>query len=379
MRYLLFCLTWISISANAQQKIQLLFIGDIMGHDTQINAARVDSTGEYDYYSCFRYIKDDIKAADLAIANLEVTLAGPPYKGYPQFSSPDTLANALTEAGINALVLANNHCVDRRQKGLERTLKILNQKNIPHTGVFKDSIDRNKRNTLIIEKKGFRLAFLNYTYGTNGIRVTPPNTVNTIDTAQIAMDIKVARAKNVDKVIVIMHWGWEYHLKPNPEQKRLTNFLWNQGIDVVIGSHPHVVQPMEWIKTNNRNQMVVYSLGNFVSNQRKAPCDGGAMATVELCKEGDSTYISNTCFQLTWVYTPIENGKKRFYVLPADRYNKAALCPNATARERMNEYIKEARTVFKNNINVKERDFNIPMHMLKRREMPPIKVEARKM
>ncbi len=376
MRHILILLVIFSVSVNAQQKIQLLFIGDVMGHDTQINSARIDSSGEYDYYNCFRYIKDDIKAADLAIANLEVTLAGPPYKGYPQFSSPDTLADALTEAGIDALVMANNHCVDRHRKGLERTLKILDQKDIPNTGTFKDSIDRVNRNIMILEKKGFRLALLNYTYGTNGIRVTPPNIVNTIDTAVIACDIRKAQSMLVDKVIVFLHWGWEYHLKPNTEQKKLTNFLWQNGVDIVIGSHPHVVQPIEWIKSDRQNQLVIYSLGNFISNQRTAPRDGGIMAMVELSKDNDSTYISNADFQLTWVYAPVENGKKQFYVLPANRYNDAPYWPNAIARKRMNEYISEARNVFNNNISVKEKNFNIPITAIKRREMPTITVQT---
>lgn len=376
MRLLLLLLVFISTATHAQEKLQLLFLGDVMGHDTQINSARIDSSGEYDYYSCFRYIKDDIKAADLVIANLEVTLAGPPHKGYPQFSSPDTLADALIDVGVNALVMANNHCVDRRQKGLERTLKILDQKGIPRTGVFKDSADRAKHNPLIIEKKGFRLALLNYTYGTNGIKVRLPNIVNQIDTAIISKDIALAKTMNVDEIIVFMHWGWEYNLKPNPEQKKLTHFLWQKGIDVVIGSHPHVVQPMQWIKTESQNQIVVYSLGNFISNQRTAPRDGGVMAMVELTKEKDSTYISHADFQLTWVHTPIENGKKRFYVLPADRYKNAAYWPDTTARKRMNEYLGEARAVFKTNVNVKERNFKVPLPALKGKELFIVPVEV---
>ena len=378
MRFIVILIIGFSISAQAQQKIQLLFMGDVMGHDTQINSARIDSTGEYDYYSVFKYIKDDIKTADIAIANLEVTLAGPPHKGYPQFSSPDTLADALVDAGVDALVLANNHCVDRRRQGLERTVKILDEKGIPRTGVFKDSLDRTKHNPLIIEKNGFRLALLNYTYGTNGIKVTPPNIVNTLDTAVMSKDIALANSMNVDKVIVFLHWGWEYNLSPNPDQKKMTQFLWSKGIDVVIGSHPHVVQPMKWIKNEKQNQLVVYSLGNFVSNQRPAPRDGGAMAMVELTKEADSTYISNAEYQLTWVYTPNENGKKRFYVLPADRYKNAAYWPDASARKRITEYVSEAGDVFKNNINVKKRNFKIPLFTLKGKEVGMITIEAPK-
>jgi len=378
MRFIVILIIGFSISVQAQQKIQLLFMGDVMGHDTQINSARIDSTGEYDYYSVFKYIKDDIKTADIAIANLEVTLAGPPHKGYPQFSSPDTLADALVDAGVDALVLANNHCLDRRRKGLERTVKILDEKGIPRTGVFNDSLDRTKHNPLIIERNGFRLALLNYTYGTNGIRVTPPNIVNTLDTAMMSKDIALANTMNVDKVIVFLHWGWEYNLSPNRDQKKLTQFLWSKGIDVVIGSHPHVVQPMKWIKNEKQNQLVVYSLGNFVSNQRPAPRDGGAIAMVELTKDADSTYISNAEYQLTWVYTPIENGKKRFYVLPADRYKNAVYWPDASARKRINEYISEAGDVFKNNIKVEKRNFKVSLFAIKGKEVGMITIETPK-
>nr|WP_321453365.1 CapA family protein [uncultured Carboxylicivirga sp.] len=378
MRYIVFLLILVNLPIQAQQKIQLLFLGDVMGHDSQINSARIDSTGKYDYRSCFQYIKDDIKSADIAIANLEVTLAGPPHKGYPQFSSPDTLADALVDAGIDALVMANNHCVDRRRKGLERTIKILDQKNIPHTGVFKDSLDRVDHNPLIMEKKGFRLAILNYTYGTNGIKVTPPNIVNHIDTTLMAKDITTANSMNVDKVIVFLHWGWEYNLSPNAEQKKITRFLWNKGIDIVIGSHPHVVQPMQWITTENQNKLVVYSLGNFISNQRDAPRDGGAMAMVELTKDGDSTYVSNADYQLTWVHTPIENGKKKFYVLPADRYKNSVYWPDSTARIRLNEYITEAGKVFKNNVNIYKRNFQIPLNALKGNEVGMVLIKSPK-
>ncbi len=376
MRYLLLFLLFVSLNLSAQEKLQILFLGDVMGHDTQINSARIDSTGEFDYHSCFRYIKDDMKSADLVIANLEVTLAGPPHKGYPQFSSPDTLADALKDAGVDALVMANNHCVDRRQKGLERTLKILDEKGIPRTGVFKDSLDRVKHNPLIIEKKGFRLALLNYTYGTNGIRVSAPNIVNQIDTAVMANDILIAKAKNVDDIIVCMHWGWEYQTKPNPEQKRLTQFLWSKGVKVVIGSHPHVVQPMHWEKDGHQDNIVVYSLGNFISNQRKAPCDGGVMAMVELTKAKDSTYISDANYQLTWVHTPIENGKKRFYVLPAKRFSDAAYWPDSVAKKRLNEYIAEASAVFKNNSNVSEKSFSILLNYLESKGVIKSKIEV---
>ena len=353
-------------------------MGDIMGHDSQIKSARIGHSEHFDYHSCFKYIKHDIQSADIAIGNLEVTLAGKPYKGYPAFSSPDTLVDALKDAGIDALVMANNHCLDRRKAGLERTLKTLVKKGIPHTGVFKDSSDRAKHNPMILESKGIRLAVLNYTYGTNGIKVQYPNIVNHIDTALMARDITLARSKAVDEVMVFLHWGWEYHTKPNPEQKELTRFLWSKGVKIIIGSHPHVVQAIELHQNDTVNQMVAYSMGNFISNQRTSPRDGSALAFVELTKVGDSTYISNVEHQLTWVYTPVRKGKKSFYVLPALRYQKASWI-DATARTRLNRYIGQAREVFKSNKNVTERSFILPPIKLKPKSITAVSIEPERL
>jgi len=353
---LLFSILVLGVSIEAQDttSVNLLFMGDVMGHDTQINSARDKTTGEYDYNSCFKYIESYMKAADVAIANLEVTLAGPPHKGYPQFSSPDILADALQESGVDVLVTANNHCVDRRKQGLERTCQILDEKGIPRTGTFINEADRAQNNPTKMVVNGIRLALLNYTYGTNGISVSEPNIVNHLDTAIMAQDIQQAKAFQPDQIIVFLHWGYEYQTSPNVYQKRLTHFLWSHGVNVVIGSHPHVVQPMHWIKDSTQNKLVVYSLGNYISNQRTAPRDGGAMAFVELKKVGDDCFISDANFQLTWVNTPYENGQKKFYVLPVSKYEDASAWPNATARKRLNAYAKEARGIFKNNTNVKE-------------------------
>jgi len=375
--FLLFLFISFNLFAQDTTKVSLVFMGDIMGHDSQIKSARIGNSERFDYHSCFKYIKHDIQSADIAIGNLEVTFAGRPHKGYPTFSSPDTLADALMDAGIDGLIMANNHCVDRRKQGLERTLKVLDEKGIPRTGVFKDSLDRAKHIAMFFEVKGMRLAVLNYTYGTNGIPVQQPNIVNHLDTVVMAQDIAILRKKNVDEIIVCMHWGWEYHTKPNPEQKMLTRFLWNKGVKVVIGSHPHVVQPMELNETATGNRMVAYSMGNFISNQRPAPRDGSALAFVEFTKVGDSIYVSNAEYQLTWVYTPVRNGKKSFYVLPAERY-KNATWMNTTARTRMNAYMGEARAIFKGNNNVGERQFILPPIMLKAKSIEAFELPVSK-
>src|SRR5690606_14556216 len=138
----------------------------IMGHDSQIASAFDAATKTYDYASCLAYMKPYIESADIAFGNLEVTLAGPPYKGYPQFSSPDALAVALKEVGFDVLVTANNHSVDRGRQGIERTIRVLDSLGIPHTGTFPDEVSRLNEYPLILIKNGFTLALLNYTYGT---------------------------------------------------------------------------------------------------------------------------------------------------------------------------------------------------------------------
>ena len=346
-----------------------------MGHDSQINSARIGDSDEFDYNSCFKYLRDDIQSADIAIANLEVTLAGKPYKGYPSFSSPDTLVDALQGAGIDAVVMANNHCVDRRKSGLNRTCDILDQKRMPRTGAFKDSLDRIKNNPMIIEAKGFKVAVLNYTYGTNGIRVQQPNIVNAIDTAVISKDIELAGSLNVDEIVLSMHWGWEYQTLPNPEQKRLTSWLYSKGIRIVIGSHPHVLQPMKKIKVDGEHKLVAYSMGNFISNQRTAPRDGAAILFVEIKKENGQTKVVNAEYQLTWVYTPVKAGKKHFYVLPAQRYKNNSWIEES-ARKRMKEFIAEAQGILKYNICVNERVFNSALVRLKGRQLNITEVTA---
>ena len=197
--------------------LRLLFVGDLMQHQGQINAART-STG-YDYSTCFAYVKEEIKKADLSIANLEVTLGGKPYKGYPAFSAPDEFLTAIHDAGFNVLVTANNHSLDRGKSGLERTIQLIDSLKVPHAGTYINADEREKKYPLVLEKNGFRIALLNYTYGTNGIPVTPPNIVNYIDTAIIAKDIEESKAMKPDAIIACMHWGIEYQSLPDKEQK----------------------------------------------------------------------------------------------------------------------------------------------------------------
>ncbi|MFO7656394.1 MAG: CapA family protein [Bacteroidales bacterium] len=305
--------------------LKIAFAGDIMGHDGQITGAFVDSTGEYDYEPTFRYVKPYLKSVDIAIANLEVTLAGPPYKGYPQFSSPDNLALEANKAGFNVLVTANNHSLDRGTKGFARTIEVLDSLKIIYTGTFKNEDARNSDYPLLIEKNNMLLAILNYTYGTNGITIAPPSIVNRIDTAMIRADLEKARLANPDFIFVTIHWGTEYERNENREQQRLAEFMIRKGADAVIGSHPHVVQPVKLYFPDKSDSakfnIIVYSLGNFVSNQRAQYKDGGIIFEVNLMKTNGYTSVAGYNYMPVWVYRQDKNQKSTFFILPADLYN----------------------------------------------------------
>ena len=193
---LLGCILW---HAAPAQTVDLLFAGDLMQHQAQIDAART-ATG-YNYDSCFTLVKPEIEKADLAVANLEVTLAGKPYKGYPQFSAPDEYLKAVKDAGFDVLVTANNHCLDGGKKGLARTISMLDSLHIPFAGTYRDAAERSRRYPLLVEQNGLRIVFLNYTYGTNGLKVSPPQVVNYIDTLQIRKDIQAARRLRPDAIL----------------------------------------------------------------------------------------------------------------------------------------------------------------------------------
>lgn len=319
-----------------KQEITLLFAGDLMQHQAQIDAAKTASG--FNYAPCFVEVKDQISSADVAIGNLEVALGGKPYTGYPAFSAPDEFLHALTGAGFDILLTANNHCLDRRKKGLERTIHLLDSLTIPYAGTYRDSTDRANKYPLLINRNGFRIALLNYTYGTNGIEVQKPNIVNYIDKKTIAIDIEKAQLMKPDAIIACMHWGQEYALLPNREQKELANWLIKQGVDHVIGSHPHVVQPAE-LRTDSITQkqnVVVYSLGNFISNMSAPNTDGGMLFTLTLEKDS-ITRIKDCGYNLVWTERPALSGKKNFVLYPTD-YPLDSL--NTNSRNRLNIYKK---------------------------------------
>ena len=352
MRVIPFFFFLISFIAFNQSSMSLLFIGDIMGHGSQIKAAFDDQKRSHNYDAVFTHLNKTISKADFAIANLEVTLAGPPYSGYPQFSSPDALAEACKTSGIDVLVTSNNHSCDRGGKGIKRTIEVLDRLQIPHNGTYYNPIDRKLRNLLILRKEDLRIGLLNYTYGTNGLKAPTPTSVKYIDTNQILLDIEQSRKETLDGLIAVVHWGKEYQTSPSQYQKSVAKFLFRNGINIIIGSHPHVLQKVEWHQESD--QLVAYSLGNFVSNQASINTDGGMMLEIEIEKNSDGLKIKNAGYHLIWVNKPTRLNKQLFEVLPCSSYPAIKQIKNPAHLEKMKVFVKNARKIMSSNRNVLE-------------------------
>lgn len=297
--------------------IKLCVIGDIMCHNTQFKDA-LNSSNTYDFSYVFSEIEPYFKNNDLNIGNLETTFAGSSraYSGYPTFNTPEALATDLKELGINVLSTANNHCMDTGYKGLVNTLDTLDSKGLEHMGTYRTEEESNS--ILIKDINGIKIAFLSYTYGTNGIPV-PSNksfSVNLINKEKILEDIQKAKDNNVDLICTNMHWGVEYLDSPNSEQKELANFLFVNGVDIILGSHPHVLEKMEKVNVTttdgkNKDCFVIYSLGNFVSGQVKTNTRTSIILNLSITKKtDDSISIDTVNYIPIYCYT---SGKSKGY------------------------------------------------------------------
>ncbi|MDR0506028.1 MAG: CapA family protein [Dysgonamonadaceae bacterium] len=328
------------------QQITLLFAGDAMQHQSQIdNAYR---NGIYDYSSYFKFLTEEISQADIAVVNLEVTLGGKPYKGYPMFSAPDEYAIALKEAGFNIFLNANNHILDRFSKGLHRTLDILDSLNVKHTGVFRNIEERETLYPLIVEKKGVRIAFLNYTYATNGLSPTPPNHINYIDKTLIQKDIQKAKKQKADIIIANMHWGIEYKLIQNKNQEDIARFLIDEGVDIVMGAHPHVIQPSKVIidSTGTISNVIVYSLGNFVSAMTIDNSTGGQMVKIILDKKQNKTSIHSCKYMLHYTEKKNKGNKIDFSIIPVLSAESGLIQLDPVNYKKMMRFANNARDIF---------------------------------
>lgn len=306
--------------------IKLLAVGDIMFHSPQFKSAYDAKTQTYDFKHNFKHVKNYIKGADIAIGNFEtVTREGIGYSGYPRFNTPKESLLAIKDAGFDIISTANNHCLDQGKKGLIDTIDNIKASNMKNVGTYKH---REDNKILIEEINGIRLGFLSYTYGLNGLDSTLTREelsfmVNLIDENRIESDLKKARLQDLDLIIVSIHWGNEYQKEPSAHQVELGGKMIEWGADIILGSHPHVIQKSEIINKGGRDKFIIFSLGNFLSNQRKETMgnfytEDGLMIEFEIEKNffDQDTVIKDIRYLPTWVHKYGEGGELFYEILP---------------------------------------------------------------
>lgn len=317
-------------------RLKLTVLGDIMCHKLQYTSALTKNG--YDFRDSLALIKPQLADSDLILGNLETTFSGKDktYSEYPTFNTPDAFAAALADAGIDIVTTANNHSLDRRFYGLSRTLDILDQEGIQHTGTFRTP---EENRILMVEQNQIRIAIMAYSYGTNGIALDKGKefSLNLIDEALIRSDIAAAREMKPDLIVVSLHFGQEYQTVPNDSQKALAAACFNEGADLVLGTHPHVVQaqvlePVTDKYGVTKNRFVVYSLGNFISAQRTEPRAAGVITHLSILKKADHTEVQSVETLPTWVDQTVGAGTRMFRVLPL-----AAVLENPAGFELIND------------------------------------------
>lgn len=348
--YLIFTLSFLGCSSSEinsskndyePTRLTLTAVGDVMAHSPQLQAQYDNSTGTYSFDNNFKYIKKYIESSDLSIANLETTLAGEDigYSSYPTFNTPDALATALKNTGFDVISTINNHSFDKGTLGFERTLTVLKNLGLDTVGT-QSNIDDD--NYIIKEINGINLGITSFTYGDivgsdkylNGIKISNEckNKANVFSSTDVesafdTINNTLSNLKDTDMQIVILHWGNEYQRTPNTFQSELAQKLSDAGVDIIIGSHPHVVQPVEMISSSDgKNEtLVVYSLGNLISNQRRellgtSYTEDGLIVTFDICKDSldKEAYVSNVTCIPTWVNKYTSDSKLVYEVVPID-------------------------------------------------------------
>jgi poly-gamma-glutamate capsule biosynthesis protein CapA/YwtB (metallophosphatase superfamily) len=330
------------------QQATLLAVGDIMAHMPQLPAYYDNDSKHYNLTPWFAQVKSMFQQGDWVIGNLETPIAGRDlkYTGFPRFNAPNELAQAIANAGIQLVSTSNNHTMDRGFPGVVRTLTNIRNAGLIPVGTAASSQERDR--TIIEERNGIRMGFLAYTYGTNGIPVPAdkPYAVNLIDLEVIRQDIARLRRADADVVTISLHFGVEYQRLPNENQTRLAYELIKSGADIILGSHPHVVQPYEEINVPAsesldgaaRRGIVIYSLGNFISNQTGEWKDVGLIFGVHLIKTRNPDGTSSTQWDTitnepTWVHILRKNQKRYYTIIPLRSALANKDIPNLTDKD----------------------------------------------
>lgn len=337
-------------------EINLLAVGDIMFHSTQINAARL-ADGGYDFNPVYRYVKSYIEGADLALGNYEtVSVKDRPFTGYPTFNSPAESITALKEAGFDVLSTANNHSLDQGKTGIISTIEIIEEHGLDYVGT---STDRSNE-PLIVDVQGIEIGVLSYTYGLNGLESLLTSDelsymVNLIDEEKIQEDIQYLKDNEVDLIVSYIHWGNEYQRQPSEYQQELGKNMVEWGVNIVFGSHPHVLQKSEIIEHNGKENFIVYSMGNFISNQREVTMgnsytEDGLMISINIEKDlvKEETIIKDIEYIPTWVYRYSDGSKYHYEILPVKDVLDGKLDINLDANviKRIEKSYNDAKNIF---------------------------------
>ncbi|WP_163527713.1 CapA family protein [Halobacillus ihumii] len=295
--------------------ISISAVGDVLIHDRVYNDAKVKNGG-YNFMPMLKQVKPYLEDTTITMANQETMIGGEELglSGYPAFNSPKEIGNNLKELGIDVVTLANNHSLDQGESGIRNAIRHWNSLGMMYTGVYKNKKDR-ERIRVYETKEGIDVSFLSYTYGTNGIPVPEdkPYLVNLIDKGKMKRDISKAK-KVSDAVILSLHFGKQYKPLPSQRQKDLVQFAADQGVHAVIGHHPHVLQPIEWVEGQQGNKMLaVYSLGNFFSGQDAFPKRVGGIIKFNFVKDHGKVRVERPRFVLTYVTS---SGPHNYEVIP---------------------------------------------------------------
>lgn len=319
---------------TAPASVTISAVGDIMAHQGNLNNAYSPKTGTYDFTGFLEYVKPYLSKADLTIGNFETVTAGPKtgYTSYPSFNTPDDILTALSGAGFDILSTANNHCLDRGVTGLSRTIQMINKNNMINVGSSTNGNDKY----VIKEVNGLKLGILAYSGMFNGLdsklSTEQKNTyISPINEQQMQKNIKAAKDAEADAVIVIVHWGSEYQREPNSTQKALAKKLISWGADIILGSHPHVIQKSEIVKVNGQNKYIIYSMGNFISGYRRVDkanrpnkvfTEDGVIVSLQLEKTPDKGVIIKTVdYVPTWVDKYYVNNRPVYKIIPIPDIN----------------------------------------------------------
>lgn len=355
--------TEVSVPEDSVLTVTLCFTGDLMCHSTQFNYANVGAD-TFDFTCVYKEVKTFLSESDFTVGNLETVVAGKNkgYSGYPYFNAPDDFIYALKDAGFDLLITANNHALDQGWDGVKRTIEIINDNQLYQTGTFVSKEDRDS--VRIFEINSIKIGFLAYSENTNGLPIPKGKdfAINLIDEELIKNDIVKAREKNVDVVLVHLHFGQEYLREPDDYQKQIVNKIIEYGADIIIGGHPHVIQPFNFFKTNNAeldSGFVAYSLGNFVSNQRWRYSDAGLILNIQISKNilTDSIYIREVNYLPTWVFKG-ETEKGREYVILPSQLSNDTTCNYLTKQDKklMEEAFSDTKEIinkYSNNSKIK--------------------------